>query len=109
MIHFVSNHHEETFTLGDKQWEPIKNFIFFLDDHEDIPILCKDTRIDIDLHDGFCLSSRTTKYISDMIENSIGNGRMEDFRKEFQVSSLTPIFDFSDFLRYSEGLQTRLL
>lgn len=108
MIYFASNKHEKTFPLEDNVWENVKNFIFFFDDKENCPVFNENDWLDMDLYDGYLLSSNRTKYISYLIEKSLSN--VEECRIEFgSLPSYKLLLDFSDFLKYSNGVQLRLL
>lgn len=108
MIYFVSNNHNETFYLKESVWEIIKNFIFFFDDRESCPVFHEYVWLDIDLYDGYLLSSNRTKYMSYLIEKSLSNP--EECTKEFgHLPFYKHFFDFSNFLKYSNGIQVRLL
>lgn len=107
MIHFVSNNHNETFTLKQHVWETVKNFIFFFDKRESCPVFNECDWLDMDLYDGYLLSSDRTRYISYLIEKSLSD--LEECRKEFGLlPSCKLCYDFSDFLKYSNGVQIRL-
>lgn len=108
MIYFVSNY-DKNFELTNINWNIIKNLIFHLDEQEDAPLLNYDHWVDMDLFDGFCLSSRTTSYLSEIIDKSLCNGKLEEFKNKFDILfSTCPIFEFSDFLNSSDGLIIRL-
>lgn len=110
MVCLVPNNNINVFERTDKEWKIIKDFIAYLNKKIDIPILSNNDLIDIDLFSGFSLSSNKTNLISLIIDKSIDNGILENYKKlwnenNFSLSSfpIHNIFQFNEFSRDCGG------
>ena len=112
MVCLVPNNNINVFERTDKEWKIIKDYISYLNKMIDIPILSIDDLIDMDLFFGFSLSSNKTNLISLIIDKSIHNGILENYKKlwnenNFSLSSfpIHNIFQFNEFSRDCGGFQ----
>jgi hypothetical protein len=116
MVCLIPNNNINVFETTDKEWKIIKDFISYLNKIIlDIPILTDNDLIDMDYFSGFLLSSKKTNVISLMVDNSIDNGILEDYKKlwkenNFSFSSfpVRDIFKFYEFSRDCGGFQIYL-
>lgn len=115
MVCLVPNNNINVFERTDKEWKIIKDYISYLNKMIDIPILSINDLIDMDLFFGFSLSSNKTNLISLIIDKSIHNGILENYKKlwnenNFSLSSfpVRDIFKFYEFSRDCGGFQIYL-
>lgn len=110
MIQLVPNVSNNNFERTDNEWKVIKDFLEYLNNEEEEPLLSHDDFIDMDIYDCFLLSSRKTRYLSDLIIESLTNKKLEEYVKIFDQNydylysfPTHDIFKFYRFSKDSEG------
>lgn len=110
MIQLVPTFFTNNFERTDKEWKVLKDFLEYLNNQEEEPLLSSADFIDMDIFDCFSLSSKKATYLSDLIVESLYNGKLDEYIQLFDQNydylysfPTHDIFEFCKFSRDSNG------
>jgi hypothetical protein len=110
MIQLVPTVSTNNFERTENEWKVIKDFLEYLNNQDEEPLLFDDDFIDMDIFDCFSLSSKKATYLSDLILESFYNGELEEYIKIFDQNydylysfPTHDMLEFQKFSRYSDG------
>ena len=120
MVRLIPNDHHKFYDITDEHWEIIWKYIHDLNKKYIIPILNEQDFNEITLYQGYSFSSKKTNEIYELLRESLFNGTLEDYERDFNRKlevdhyfffPSDKVIEFINFLDYSGGfyIKTHIL
>ena len=116
MIRLIPNNNGDNFDINSEEWNMIWEYVQYLNKQLIIPVLNEKDFIEVGLYQDYCFSSKKTKEIYELLEGSINDGTLSQYKKEYDskldLSNYTlfrndKVVDFIDFCDYSGGFHVK--
>lgn len=116
MIRLVPNNNYDSLDINSEEWNMIWEYVQYLNKKLIIPVLNEKDFIEVGLYQDYSFSSKKTREICDLLESSINDGTLSQYKKEYDSKldlnnyTLFPIdkvIDFIDFCDCSRGFYVK--
>lgn len=120
MIRLIPNNNCGNFDMDSQEWNMIWEYVQYVNQKLLIPLLNEKDFIEVGLYQDYCFSSKKTNEMYELLENSINDGILSEYKKEYDskldlnnyiLFRSDKVIDFIDFCASSGGfyIKTHIL